>query len=156
MNKSTLRSFGIGLFIAGAVFQLQSNFFDKEINDSTTSDTAALKTSQAELKNVKQQLALLQLDLENAKKVQVADKVEKPKDESTEVNGKSILMIESGMNSKDISSTLESLGIISNKQDFEDYLIAQDLAIRIQIGEYELDSSMTIKQIAETITKNKK
>ncbi|WP_313893909.1 hypothetical protein [Psychrobacillus sp.] len=156
MNKSTLRSFGIGLFIAGAAFQLQSNFFDKEIKNSTTSDTAALKTSQEELTNVKQQLAQLQLDLENAKKVPVLDKEEKPKDESTDVDTKSILIIEPGMNSIDIGSTLESLGVISNKQDFEDYLIAQDLAIRIQIGEYELDSSMTIKEIAEKITKNKK
>lgn len=156
MNKSTLRSFGIGLFLAGAIFQLQSNFSNKEINTSPTSDTEQLKTSQAELKNVKQQLAQLQLDLENAKKIQVGDKVEKTTDESTEVDVKSILIIESGMNSKNISTTLENLDIISNKQDFEDYLIAQNLAGRLQVGQYELDSSMTIKQIAEKITNNKK
>ncbi|TQR18642.1 endolytic transglycosylase MltG [Psychrobacillus soli] len=57
------------------------------------------------------------------------------------------------MTSSDISSFLEQAGIIQNKQDFEDYLVAQDLSGHIQIGQYELNSTMTMKQIAETITK---
>lgn len=158
MKRSSIRSFGIGLFIAGAVFQLHQLTQKEEITSVHTIDEIAYNEAQSELKNVKQQLAQLQLDLENAKKehtsTETDNNAEKTEEEESVVSiTKFILIVQSGMNSKDISSTLERAGIIQNSQDLEDYLIAQNLAGLIQIGEYELDSSMTIKQIADKITK---
>ncbi|TQR19544.1 endolytic transglycosylase MltG [Psychrobacillus vulpis] len=158
MNKASIRSLGIGLFLAGAVFQLQHLFKTDEITSTNTTIEEAYEKSQSELKTVKQQLAQLQLDLENAQKVQAsAEKVEQQPskdDKTTNDVTNFVLIVQSGMTSKDISYALESAEIILNKQDFEDYLITQNLAGRIQIGEYELDSSMTIKQIAQIITGN--
>ncbi|MFJ5768612.1 endolytic transglycosylase MltG [Psychrobacillus sp. NPDC093180] len=155
MNKATIRFLGIGLFLAGAAFQIQLMVGeDDQAKDEITPQ--AYKQAQTELKNVKNQLAQLQLDLENAQNEQSAPEMEKkvetmdnPSHEATNT----VLHIQSGMTSRDISTSLEEAGIIQNKQDFEDYLVAQDLSSKIQIGQYELTPTMTIKQIAEIITK---
>jgi hypothetical protein len=154
MKRNSIRSLGIGLFLAGAVFQIQHITKPDESISSQAINEEAYEKSQSELKIVKQQLAQLQLDLDNAKKEQLTEvngKIEEK--ESPASTTSSILIVQSGMNSKDISSALESTGIIQNKQDLEDYLDVQNLTGLIQIGEYKLDSSMTIKQIAEKITK---
>lgn len=160
MNKAAIRFFGAGLFLAGAAFQVQHMIDEDETTSSNGNSNQSYEQAQQELANVKSQLAQLQIDLENAKK-QVPQETESTK--TTEVDEKpadvsaseksTVLIIQSGMTSKDISSTLESAGIIRNKLDFEDYLSAQKLAGKIQIGEYELNSTMTIKQIAEKITR---
>ncbi|MEI4770902.1 hypothetical protein WAX74_14865 [Psychrobacillus sp. FJAT-51614] len=161
MKRSSIRSFGIGLFLAGALLQIQHFTQEDEIISKRSITEEAYEKSQAELKTVKQQLAQLQLDLENARKGQPvgdeSNETESGKEEastadSNEGSTKYTLVISSGMNSKEISSILEDVGIVQNKQDIEDYLVSQNLAGRIQIGEYELDSSMTLKQIAEKIT----
>ncbi|WP_391116063.1 hypothetical protein [Psychrobacillus sp. L3] len=158
MKRGSIRSLGIGLFLAGAVFQIQLLSTSGEIKSSHAINVEAYEKSQAELKIVKQQLAQLQLNLENVKKENITEvnaKIKEKEDkESTpkKSTSNSILIVQPGMNSRDISSALENTGIIQNKQDFEDYLDAQNLTGRIQIGEYELDSSLTMKQIAEKIT----
>ncbi|KQL34236.1 endolytic transglycosylase MltG [Psychrobacillus sp. FJAT-21963] len=161
MKRTSIRSFGIGLFIAGAVLQLQHLTQEDEITSKRSITEEAYEKSQTELKNVKQQLAQLQMDLENAQKGQpVTDESkeeETAKEEATQSDTSNsstpyTLIVQAGMNSKEISTLLEEAGIVQNKQDFEDYLVSQDLAGRIQIGEYKLDSSMTLKQIAEKLT----
>ena len=76
-----------------------------------------------------------------------------PTENPSSVSPNTVLHIQSGMTSRDISISLEQAGIIQNKQDFEDYLTAQDLSGKIQIGQYELNSSMSLKEIAAIITK---
>lgn len=63
------------------------------------------------------------------------------------------LSIEVGMTSSEISEKLADAGIILNKVDMDNYLSDQGLAGRVQVGNYELNSSMSLKQIAETITR---
>ena len=157
MNKSAIRFLGMGLFLAGAALQVQSMLGENENASTSTITQKKYNDAQEELQSVKQQLAQLQLDLENAQNEEtttVNSKVEQIENETQKTQKQSnTLTIESGMNTTEISNSLEEMGIIQNKQDLEDYLIAQDLASRLQIGEYELNSSMTIKQISEMITK---
>ncbi|MEK4486473.1 hypothetical protein MHH81_12905 [Psychrobacillus sp. FSL H8-0484] len=157
MNRSAIRFFGIGLFLAGAAFQVQHMLKDKEIASTSAISQQSYDEAQQELTQVKQQLAALQLDLQNAQKKQattpVAQKKETPEKSASDGTRNMVLIIQSGMNSNDVGSLLEQSGVIQNKLDLEDYLQAQDLSSRLQIGEYELHSSMTIKQIAEIITK---
>ncbi|GGA32115.1 endolytic transglycosylase MltG [Psychrobacillus lasiicapitis] len=155
MNKAAIRFLGVGLFLAGAAFQIHLMVGE---NDQAKGDITpqAYKQAQTELKNVKNQLAQLQLDLDNAQQEQTASETEKKVETADTASNEatnSVLHIQSGMTSRDISTSLEQAGIIQNKQDFEDYLIAQDLSSKIQIGQFELNSTMTIKQIAEIITK---
>ncbi|MFJ8066734.1 hypothetical protein ACIQYS_19265 [Psychrobacillus sp. NPDC096426] len=155
MNKAAIRFLGIGLFLAGATTQIQMMLDDDQlVKGEITQQT--YEQAQQDLKNVKKQLADLQLDLENAQKRQVApetDQKVEPTGNSSNTTTSTVLHIQSGMTSRDISVFLEQTGIIQNKQDFEDYLSAQDLSGKIQIGQYELNSTMSIKQIAEIITK---
>ncbi|WP_144511088.1 endolytic transglycosylase MltG [Bacillus sp. FJAT-22090] len=160
MNKAAIRFFGAGLFLAGTAFQVQHIIDDGETTSSNRVSHQSYEQAQQELTNVKSQLAQLQIDLENAQKqapqetesTKRAEVDEKPTDVSAPEKS-TVLIIQSGMTSKDISTTLESAGIIRNKLDFEDYLTAQNLSGKIQIGEYDLNSTMTIKQIAEKITR---
>lgn len=130
---------------------------DKEITSTSAISQQSYDEAQQELTQVKQQLAALQLDLQNAQKKQattpVVQKEEKPEKSAADGTRNMVLIIQSGMNSNDVGSLLEQSGVIQNRLDFEDYLQAQDLSSRLQIGEYELHSAMTIKQIAEIITK---
>ncbi|MFJ7971415.1 endolytic transglycosylase MltG [Psychrobacillus sp. NPDC096389] len=156
MNKYAVRFLGIGLFLAGAVIQVQLMLSEDEQAKGDIITPQAYEQAQLELQSVKKQLAQLQLDLENAQKEQAAPRVEdktEPTEDSSNGSTNVVLHIQSGMTSSDISASLEQTGIIQNKQDFEDYLTAQDLSGKIQIGQYELNSTMSMKQIAETITK---
>lgn len=65
---------------------------------------------------------------------------------------KTLLRIEPGTASSSISYELERSGIIERATEFEDYLATNELSVKIQIGEYDLDSSMSIEKIAKIIT----
>lgn len=156
MNK-TIRNIGIGLFLAGVAFQI-GEFVEKEEITSTSAITQdAYDQAQQELSDVKKQLATLQLDLNNAQQVQTNAPEEPTKTETTTEHTPSetsmTLSIQLGMASSEISAKLEDAGIILNKVDMDNYLSDQGLAGRIQVGNYELNSSMSLKQIAETITR---
>ncbi|MBR7554374.1 endolytic transglycosylase MltG [Allobacillus sp. SKP8-2] len=61
--------------------------------------------------------------------------------------------IEQGMNSSDIADSLERNKIINDRKPFIDYLAEHDLSQTIQLGSYEIDSSMSIEEIAKLITR---
>ncbi len=155
MNK-TIRNIGIGLFLAGAAFQLEEIVEKEEITSTSTITEDDYEQAQQELTEVKKQLAELQLDLNTAQQDQTnaTDKVvETATTEQTPTVASMTLSVEVGMASSEISAQLAEAGIILNKVDMDNYLSDQGLAERIQIGNYELNSSMSLKQIAETITR---
>lgn len=155
MNK-TIRNIGIGLFLAGAAFQIEEIVEKEEITSTSTITEDDYEQAQQELTEVKKQLAELQLDLNTAQQDQTnaTDKVvETATTELTPTVASMTLSVEVGMASSEISAQLAEAGIILNKVDMDNYLSDQGLAERIQIGNYELNSSMSLKQIAETITR---
>ncbi|MET0785870.1 MAG: hypothetical protein ABWY25_04130 [Paenisporosarcina sp.] len=153
---SIIRGLGIGLFIAGTLFTLASM---ATTHSSEPLETAPkgyelvksdeLKLLQAELSTSKEQLAQIQLDLEAVSKEE--DTSADTKKGTTDQN-KSVLIVRPGMNSPEISSLLENAKIIKNRKDFDQFLTDNQLAESIQIGTYELNSSMTIEEIADIIT----
>lgn len=156
MNK-TIRNIGIGLFLAGAAFQIEEIVEKEGITSTSTITEDDYEQAQQELTEVKKQLAELQLDLNTAQQDQTdaTDKVVETDTtaEQTPTVASMTLSVEIGMASSEISAQLEDAGIILNKVDMDNYLSDQGLAERIQIGNYELNSSMSLKQIAETITR---
>lgn len=151
MKKSAIRALGIGLFLAGAVFQIQESSFEKEITSTSTTDREKYEKSQEELKILKQQLANLQLDIKNAQE-QKSPKETEDTTETTSTETKSFLVILPGMTVEKISSTLFRAQIIETEKELQDYIVANNLSGLIQIGEYDLDSSMSIEEIAKIIT----
>lgn len=156
MNK-TIRNIGIGLFLAGAAFQIEEIVEKDSISSTATTTDEAYKQAQQELTEVKKQLAELQLDLNAAQQVQTVAPKETAETETPEEQAPTAasmtLSIEVGMTSSEISEKLADAGIILNKVDMDNYLSDQGLAGRVQVGNYELNSSMSLKQIAETITR---
>lgn len=156
MNK-TIRNIGIGLFLAGAAFQIEELVEKESISSTATTTDEAYKQAQQELTEVKKQLAELQLDLNAAQQVQTVAPKETAETETPEEQAPTAasmtLSIEVGMTSSEISEKLADAGIILNKVDMDNYLSDQGLAGRVQVGNYELNSSMSLKQIAETITR---
>lgn len=156
MNK-TIRNIGIGLFLAGAAFQIEEIVETEDITSTSTITDESYNQAQQELIDVKKQLAELQLDLNNAQQAQTNTSEETVPTETTAEHSQSeasmTLSIQLGMTSSEISAKLEDANIILNKVDLNNYLSDQGLAGRIQVGNYELNSSMSLKQIAETITR---
>lgn len=156
MNK-TIRNIGIGLFLAGAAFQIEELLTKEDITSTSTITKDAYDQAQQELTAVKKQLADLQLDLEAAQKDQPNtsedNDVTQTTTNDTPSEASMTFTIQLGMTSSEISAQLEEAGIILNRIDMDNYFADQGLAGNIQVGNYELSSAMSLKQIAEMITR---
>ena len=156
MNPSIIRGIGIGLFGSALLLTLlptSSSTSSQTKNDTPNGyeliESTELTTLQNELNTTKEQLANIQMDLKEASKE--PEESETIEEAPTVTN--TVLMIRANMTSTDISSTLEQAGVIKNRRDLDDYLIDNELSKRIQIGTYNLNSSMTLAEIADLITK---
>lgn len=63
------------------------------------------------------------------------------------------LNIESGMTTSEFSSLLEDNDIIDDAAEFNRYIEDEDYSQRVQIGEFELTSDMSMYEVAEAITR---
>lgn len=63
--------------------------------------------------------------------------------------------ISSGMNSERVSDALEAAGVINNAEDFNQYLIENDMGRYIKSGEYRLRSGMSYAEIADILQKGR-
>lgn len=158
--SSIIRGLGIGLFVSGMLFTFISLNNSSEPLENAPKGYELVKSEelqslQAELSTSKEQLAQIQLDLEAmSKKANTEEKVEtEVNEQSSTEQVKTVLIIRSGMTSTEISSFLEQTNIIKNRKDFNQYLEDKQLSESIQIGTYEINSSMTIAEIAKLITK---
>lgn len=152
MMKDLFRSVGIGCIVAAGILYFSPNTIENA-NDPAYDDN--LKAVTAELERVKKELAIAQTnsftDQQNGKEA-TNKKDDSKTDESVQQITKTILTIEQGSTSTSVANKLVRAGIIKNKNELEHYLSQNKLSGRIQIGEYEVDSSMDIAQIAKLIT----
>ncbi|MFX3674384.1 MAG: hypothetical protein ACE3JQ_08055 [Paenisporosarcina sp.] len=156
MNPSNIRGLGIGLFVAGLFLTLSTSSSSQSTSERVPKGYELIESSKLtklkeELSTSKEQLARIQLDLKAISKDNVTKK-DAVNEQSPDIS-KTILTISQGMNSIDVSLTLEQMGIIKNQKDLYDYLINNNLSERIQIGTYEINSSMTIEDLADLLTK---
>ena len=162
MIKLILRSVGIGCILAAGVLYFTNG--DEEIS-SANDQKEQLKALQTELNRVKEELAVAQTrslskDEDKTSSVPHTEVSETAEESVTEtVNEpivKSVLTIEPGSNSTTVADKLERSGILVDGSKLEQYLTDHQLSGRIQIGEHEVDSTMSIETIAGIITKTKK
>ena len=157
MIKDLLRAIGVGCILAGGIL-----YFTGDDQTVTDEDLVQLKAEinqlQTELATTKEALAVAQTVTSastSANKQDVVKKEDSSQEEKTSQVVKAVLSIEQGSNSTTVSATLERLGIVENAKAFNDYLASNQLEGKIQIGEYEVDSSMDFKTLAQRITKGK-
>jgi len=63
------------------------------------------------------------------------------------------LEIAPGTSSQEVADRLLKAKVIESKEDFMNYLKAQKLETAVKSGTYQLNSNMTIEEIASIVTK---
>lgn len=143
MNAS-LRSFGIGLFVAGAalgIVQLTSKDSpDTQLSAKDTTTVAALEKENAALKK----------DVTALEKKLTQQKQQSAKKDNTPSTY--TLHIESGMGTTEITNTLQKDGIISDARKFEQYIVDQGQATKLQDGSFTLQKDMSYADILSVLT----
>ena len=144
MMRDVLRMIGFGCILAGGIL-----YFTEGSQDVDDNEVQQLQDEVIELKSV---IAKTKEELAIAQTTSSTEKNSPKEPEKTDDNGNSILIIEPGSNSTDVSKSLDSLGILQDAAAFDAYLADNGLSGKIQIGEHHLDSSMDFETIAKKIT----
>lgn len=154
MIKELLRIIGATCILSGSILYFSSTNGDEHElqaeNHLLKNEVASLETL---LKQTEGELAKLQTLTSTAQQSEekIKPKNKEPKEENDAIV-KTILHIEHGTSSKDVANELATISIIKDADSLNEYLTSKDLAKKIQIGEYPLDSSMSIEAIAKIIT----
>lgn len=143
MNKQSIRSFGIALFLVGAGIY-GTNLLNIPVPGLTiaTDDTQQL---QQQVKQLEEQLAQASATTQTEQTTTAAE-------QATNDVAESKLIIYRGITGYEISKKLQDAGIIDNAIDFELFLVNGGYSTRLQIGEFRLNSDMSYKEIAEILT----
>ncbi|KOS61874.1 hypothetical protein FJQ98_18795 [Lysinibacillus agricola] len=164
MNKSAIRAFGIALFLVGALLALATRF-DLNIGLPTEASSSAENTGelQKQLEQANKEITLLKEQAKQSpkEKTQKTDESEtKAKDNHESVDAPAdvttmTLQIYSGITPYIVAQKLEDGGIIENSVEMELLLANPKYARSLQIGSYEINSSMSLEEIANLITGKK-
>lgn len=154
MLRDLCRTVGVACIISGIILYFTNgNPYGNSLdNDENSKLREKIETLETALQRTEEELANLQMTTSVVDQSVDADETDSSQESTSDPIIKTLLRIEPGTNSSNVSSELERTGIISNSTEFENYLKTNDLSGKIQIGEYELDSSMNINEIARMIT----
>ena len=160
MKRSSVRAFGIALFLAGGSYASIQQF-NIDVGIFTTENNSEIKLEK-DLKLANEKIAELETQLKSSELKQkssttknVNDDQENPKTSSTNEGRKTTtIQLYKNITPYIISEKLEDAGIIQNALELELFLAKDEYARSLQIGEYKLHSDMTLKEIADTITKS--
>ena len=146
MSRDSIRGFAAGLLFSTIII---GSYYYLEENKQQELTIKELEKASAELgyELIKQSK---ETNVEDATEVTASNKEEASTSEAV----KYTLTITSGMGSDDIAQILSENIMIENSEIFEAYLKDNHLTKKIQIGEFELITGMSIEEIATIITKN--
>lgn len=164
--KSSLRAFGIGLFVAGATLGIVHATTKEQPTQQTAASTQTTDNDAAvagQLKALQQQKSAL--EQENEALEQRINKLEKKlkQQQTTEVKPTTetkpttnstptyTLHIASGMGTTEITDTLKKAGIISNAREFEQYIIDKGQATKLQNGSFSVNKNMSYEEILRVL-----
>ncbi len=170
MNKSTIRAFGIALFLVGALLSIADRL-DLNIGLPTvaSSNDKDVEELQKKLEQATKEISTLKANStketgnenkqqENATDTSAEDKRtdSTPKaDKNADNEVTMTLQIYSGITPYIVAQKLEDGGIITNSVEMELLLANAKYARSLQIGSYEVNSSMSLEEIAKLITGKK-
>lgn len=162
MNSSSIRAFGIALFLVGAMLALADRF---DINIGLATGTAL---SDQDIVALQKKLDAANIEIASLKE-QLPDQTNnEPKSADTEKNNNTsdveeqtkesgdtktmTLQIYSGITPYVVAQKLEEGDIIANSVEMELLLANPKYSRSLQIGSYEVNSSMSNEEIAKLIT----
>lgn len=161
MNKRNVQAFGFGVIFATCVIAIYYYFITVKEPINPDKEVAMLDVESATEVLVNENFLVMTTDELNELKDQAvkeamdALKTEKEPETPTLQVFNYSLDIMPGMNTLAVAKELKENKIIEDEDAFHFYLASNDLSKRIQIGTYELNSSMTIEEIAKLITNSK-
>ncbi|WP_285396295.1 hypothetical protein [Lysinibacillus sp. fls2-241-R2A-57] len=162
MNKSSIRAFGIALFLVGAMLALATRF-DLNIGLPTKASSSEdnVEELQKKLEQANKEIALLKKQVTQSQKESPKKTEAKTKDNHESADAPAdvttmTLQIYSGITPYIVAQKLEDGGIIDNSVEMEILLANPKYARSLQIGSYEINSSMPLEEIAKLITGKKK
>lgn len=155
--KKLLRGMGIGLFLAGAALTVM-DFMDLPLSEETnTANEEEIAALQQQLAEANKEIASLKASLtattqkEEEKTAQQSSSAEQEStEEEAAVTG--TIYIYEGVSLYDIGKQAEDAGIIKNSRELELFLSKPEYSRSIQKGQFELNSHMTIEEMAKTLT----
>ncbi|MGE7913109.1 hypothetical protein [Lysinibacillus xylanilyticus] len=165
MNNSSIRAFGIALFLVGAMLALATRF-DLQIGLPTKASSGEenVEELQKKLEQANKEIALLkeqvkQAPKENTQKSDAPETKAKDNHKSADAPAANVttmtLQIYSGITPYIVAQKLEDGDIIANSVEMELLLANPKYARSLQIGSYEVNSSMSLEEIAKLITGKK-
>ncbi|TYR75517.1 endolytic transglycosylase MltG [Rossellomorea vietnamensis] len=152
MNKQNSRSFAAGLLLSAILLIIFSySTEDKADSRETLEEQGYVVLTEEEARNQREKIGNLEEQIDKLSKDSVSGEQESEVEEDarTEIT----LTVSSGMTPIEIGDELESKGIIKNASDFNSYLVKSGRADKIQIGDYQLHSEMTLEEISTLLTK---
>lgn len=151
-----IQAFSLGLLTATAIIGITYFYFDEPKTVQTKEMTSTKPISQQEMKNQLSQEGYHILSSEEFQALTDSSSSESEdpsKKEKKEVIVKYTIDIAKGMNSLEVSQLLKKRKIIDDVKKFNRYLEVNGYDHKIILGEVNLDSTMSKKEIAEAISK---
>lgn len=155
--KLRLKYVGIGLFLAGLIFTLNSEFnFINNGSPSESSTEKALEQKEAEIKKLRTELESIKKDRLDTKTQDSNEGNNEGVSESISNTEKDIIkatvLIYENMSLYEIGQQVEDLNLLDNGRQLELFLSKPGYSRIIQKGSFELSSDMTIEEMANILT----
>ncbi|MEQ2526188.1 hypothetical protein WMO40_05705 [Bacillaceae bacterium CLA-AA-H227] len=153
MNKRSVRAFSMGILFAALLLFISG--FGKEA-DMSVKNAKKVLTDEGFVVISKDDYNKLSA----AQTKEVPEKIEEQKVETKAPEKEEaktiyyVLEIKSGMSTGEISTKLKEANVIDNEEKFEQFLIDHGYHTKVQVGTFELNSSMDYEAIAKIITKS--
>lgn len=152
--KSSLRAFGIGLFVAGASMAL----FEQLPSEDNAAYEKQLEDYKKQIAELTKQLNKQNPGSANSKETDeqttstTEEKTASTKEENKSDVVEATIYIYENVSIYTIGQQAEDSGIVTNGRELELYLSKPEFARSIQKGAFDLRSDMTIEEIAQVLT----
>ncbi|QCR32857.1 endolytic transglycosylase MltG [Lysinibacillus sp. SGAir0095] len=169
MKKSALRAFGLACFIIGLLLTFSEKISIPFISSTDTKTEEQYNTKiyqlEQQLKAANEQIASLEQKDQPEQSSNEVVSEDKPSNADTNKSEETVtepvttyqevldtLYIYAGLTPAEVAQKLKDMKIINNSVEMELFLAQPEYATSIQKGQFELNSSMSIEEIANIIT----
>lgn len=169
MKKSSIRAFGIACFFIGLLITISERthlpFISATEMDTEEQYNEKIVQLEQQLEDANKQLSTLGQNNPSEQPTKETDTEDQTSYDETNVSEETIadpsttdqevtdtLYIYAGLTPAEVAQKLKDMKIITNSVEMELFLAQPEYATSIQKGQFQLNSSMSIEEIANTIT----
>lgn len=152
MKRSSLRAFGFAFFLIGALLTINSKVnipYISSESENVDQYKENITKLEHQLDEANKQISLLKQNEQSNTQSQTDIHSTKEMNDDV-VTG--TLYIYRGLTPADVAQKLKDLGVINNSVEMELFLAQPEYAKSLQKGQFELNSLMSVEEIAAIIT----